>query len=132
MPDTPTIIRVCEDHLREIFWAEDIKGRFERGELLEVEERSRNVQLPSSFLDYGGKLCVRSGELVLMDPRDPDVDVARLHYYLTDTGEIGASGEYDPKMLMIRGVMYRIRKTGGGSVRPCEICSGGYVHEVLR
>ena len=132
MSETPSIVqvRVCDEHLREIYWDEDIKGRLERGELIEAKERSIVKQRQEGFVDRKGKLCVKYGILALMDPNDPDVDVALLHYFLTDTGEIGTSGEYDPKELTIGGIQYRQRRTGGGNIRPCEICSGNYEHKV--
>jgi hypothetical protein len=42
--------------------------------------------------------------------RATNEEVAKVHFYLLESGEIGASGRHDPKRVLIDGILYRQRK----------------------
>jgi len=62
---------------------------------------------------------VRSQEHRWIDAGTQD-EVARLHLYLTDQGEVGASGYPDPKRILVGRVMYRLVTAG----HKCAMCAG--------
>jgi len=60
--------------------------------------------------------CVKSQEVLFLD-RNNGFEVVRAHQYITDEGEIGASGAPDPKRIKIGMDYYRI-----ADEIPCEMC----------
>ena len=51
-----------------------------------------------------------------------DQKVATLHQHITDTGEPGYSGRYDPKLIIdrVKGRRYELARNG-----PCDLCEEG-------
>jgi hypothetical protein len=62
--------------------------------------------------------CDRTQEMTFED-RHNGAEIARAHLYITDNGQIGASGAPDPKRIRIGNDYYRIVTAGN----PCEMCA---------
>src|SRR6056297_2659868 len=108
-----TIIRVCAEHMREIFRECRLIERRDRGEIRTVVNRDQ----PTDFVDHNGERCVRSQEISWLEEAT-GTEVARVHQYITDEGAVGASGLPDPKRIRVGQLLYRLHKKG----RECSIC----------
>ena len=49
-----------------------------------------------------------------------NVECVRVHQYLTEDGQIGASGKPDPKRILLNNTMYRL--TRPSEQEPCQKC----------
>jgi hypothetical protein len=104
MTDPPNpIIRkiVCPEHLCRIFSELKLLELVESG-LLILEQISL-TQKKEPFIDYRGAVCVASEMNRIVDPQyaptDPRYERAKTHRHITDTGDVGASGLHDPKVI---------------------------------
>jgi hypothetical protein len=109
-----SIVRLCPEHLCEIFWSERLLERSEEGEWAKKKRR----ESPVDFVDYNGKHCIATQEWSWID-RD-NIERVRVHQYLTDDRQIGASGFPDPKRIFLRDRMYRL--TRPSEQERCEKC----------
>lgn len=111
------IIRVCEKHLREIFNRARLWERLKAGELVQTLERD----VPTEITDHRGNRCIRSQHWIWEDPK-AEVEVARGHQYITETGGIGGSGLPDPKRVTIGLTAYRLVRRHK-SAQACQLCA---------
>jgi hypothetical protein len=99
----------------EIFNNERLLERSESGEWTKKKRRDN----PVSFTDYNGKHCVATQEWSWID--ENNVERVRIHQYITEEGDIGASGKPDPKRIFLdNSTMYRL--TRPSEQEPCQQC----------
>jgi hypothetical protein len=100
--------------------------RIAQGELNIVNEKPTRKLKPHR--DYRNRLCTFNQMSRVIDPRFPQGDqrrtVAKLHRHLTDSGEPGFSGKYDPKSITTsEGVKYMEMLKEPNST--CDLCEAG-------
>jgi hypothetical protein len=96
----PPVQRTTADHLRQILVVGDFDKRVRSGELRQVLLKARHPSPPRAAEPF----CTQSQLIAYVD--DAGNRVAILHRYLRPDGELGASGQADPKRLLYRGVLY--------------------------
>jgi hypothetical protein len=96
-----------------------------KGEFRLVTKRKPRVP---PFIDYMNRECPWTEEVFLLDDRFPPTHaehiVLRAHCFRLADGNIGASGQIDPKEILIRGVNYRQLDPANSA---CELCENGHM-----
>src|SRR5580693_9319720 len=117
------IIRLCPEHLCEVFRQEGLQAKIEtnswRGE---IRRRSREGAEAAykEFTDYSANRIVETQELSWID-NATDEERARLHRYITSDGHIGGSGLPNPKRIHLEnGAKYHL--TRPLRKEPCAKC----------
>jgi hypothetical protein len=116
--NVPPSIRLCSEHLCEVFWNEKLLTKIESKEWREEIRRKSPVSPP--FIDYKGNTIVETQELSWISVNDNE-EKARLPRYITDDGRIGGSGDPDPKKIMIDDTK-RYRLTRPSRQEACNKC----------
>src|SRR3954454_183227 len=97
----PPSIRLCPEHLCEIFWTEQLLSRIESGEWIEeIGDKSSDERTFQPFTDYNGNWIVETQEVYWKEKLTGN-ERARLHRYITDKGTVGGSGYPDPKRIKL-------------------------------
>ena len=118
MSDSNPGIRLCPEHLCEIFWREELLLRVGLDWYEEVRRRP-----PQSFVDYAGNKIIETLEISWIDI-NTDEERVRLRKYLTIDGRIGGSGYPDPKRIMLDdGTRYRLTRPSRNEA--CDKCGRG-------
>ena len=128
MSDSAPSIRLCPEHLCELFWRQEMMAKVESGEWRQEIRPKGNPEAGTfrPFRDYSGNWIVKTQELSWID-NATNQERARLHRYITETGTIGGSGYPDPKRLKLdNGQKYRL--TRPSEQEPCAKC-GRVGHE---
>jgi hypothetical protein len=110
-----TISRVCEKHLRGVFWANRIWEKYFLYELDIIFKPAK----PKRFIDHKGTQVEWSQDLRFTDPANGGKEVARCHWYLDVNIQPAGSGQPDPKDIMLGETNYRIWREGDP---PCPLC----------
>lgn len=100
-----------------LFEQNKILERLAAGELSLCVLKSNPIDPPRP--DWGGRMLVATQECSIRSAEDDEL--VFVHRFLTDLGEVGASGKEDPKRMYLNGIVYRLKKKGGS----CEPCEGG-------
>jgi hypothetical protein len=110
-------VRLCDWHMRCIFWNHRIWEKYYTYELdILLEQPLRERINPTS--DAKGKY---NQDWLFVDPNRGDEQVARCHTFVEADGvTIAASGLPDPKHITLKGYDYHQTKKGG---IPCEHCA---------
>ena len=91
----------------------ELRCRFNRHRLF---ERWQNGEFrtefgePSPAHPNSGQPPNTISQMVYYYDRATDEEVAKVHLFLLENGEIGASGRHDPKRVFIDGILYRQRR----------------------
>jgi hypothetical protein len=130
LPSAPIIRQLtCDEHRCKLFADLRFMERVESGELL--LDRPSTAQKTKPFEDDYGRWCIVNEQNRILDPRfapkDPRYEAVKTHRHITDTGEIGASGKYDPKTITTPdGIKYQPLPYANST---CELCeSGDMIH----
>ncbi len=115
-----TIIRLCQPHLRKVFWAERLWEKYFSHELDIVLPKRR----PKNNL---GPEIAWSDEVLFVNPVTNE-EVMRGHWYLDVRLEIAGSGQPDPKEIMLGSTNYRIWRRGDPPCRMCPFWERARVH----
>lgn len=95
----------------------------------ELRPDIRSTRKSTTFTDRNGVVCTWNDNLYIMDDKYPvghhRHEVARAHRHRAEDGTIGASGQWDPKELMIGHVNFRKFETKGGKEARCQWCESG-------
>ena len=120
-------IRVCDEHRCSILRKQNIWQQHRNKALpsylrFHTETTTKNPPTP----DYRGRLRTAYQNLFLFDDRFNEKQerhqVLLAHCFRLDDGEIGASGLFDPKELIVGDVLYaRMKPTEAR----CELCEAG-------
>lgn len=104
-----------------------VMERVHAGELkMVLESITRKTQTRT---DYKGRVLTQNENSLVVDtvfqPTDPRHTVAKVHRHLTDNGEAGESGLYDPKTITTKeGIKYQPLPY---ETSRCELCEAGDV-----
>ena len=100
-----------------------IEERIESGDLAYIQERIKPKRSPKE--DPKGRLCTHNVFAAIVDPSLPEDSpssvVAKVHFQITSTGEIGFSGKRDPKLI----VKNQTRYIDLAPNSECELCTTG-------
>jgi hypothetical protein len=124
-PSAP-IIRLCPEHLCELFRQEGLQAKIETNAWREEIRRRRREGSETTFqefTDYNGNRIVETQELTWID-NATDEERARLHRYITREGKIGASGLPDPKRIHLENGAKSLRRNRRYHVRRNETTTG--------
>jgi hypothetical protein len=96
-------IRLCPEHLCDVFWQAKLPDRVACGEWREEVKAKTDttVKTFSPFEDYSGNWIVETHELSWIENATNE-ERARLHRYITDDGRVGVSGHPDRKRINLR------------------------------
>ena len=104
MSEPPPLLRILEDEMRRRFNNGNYLARLHKGELTAALLRDRHPSLPAADEPF----CTCSQMVSYRDLNGNEI--ARVHQYLRQDGQIGASGRPDPKRLYEDGILYRLVK----------------------
>jgi len=114
MADSTPSIRLCPEHICEIFWDEALIDKIDSGEWVESIRRSSTGgegKAFQPFSDYNGNWIVETQEVIWIEVTTGD-ERARLHRLITDQNTIGGSGYPDPKRINLgTGRKYALTRT---------------------
>ena len=123
MSDSSPSIRLCPEHLCELFWNENLIDKIDSGEWREQIVRSSRGgegKAFQPFRDHSGNWVVETQEITWIEIATNEERV-RLNRFITDTGHVGASGYPDPKRIRL-GPGRRWSLTRPPKNEPCAKC----------
>ena len=128
MSEAITIIRLCPEHLCEVFWNEALIDRLDSREWTEKVRRSSKGGEGKAFVpfrDYAGNWIVETQEVAWIEVASGQERV-RLQKYITDRGTIGGSGYPDPKRIRLgpnkNWSLTNLVDSDNKKFKPCDKC----------
>ena len=103
MAEEPPSVQISQQELNRLYNAGPFKESIRTGKLISRVNRSGHPSPEKS----GQPPCTRSQIVRLYDTTGTRIAV--LHQYLRPDGTIGASGEPEPKAVLLEGVLYYVR-----------------------
>ena len=91
----------------------ELRCRFNRGRYFErwqAEEFHTVYGEPSSASPESGQPPNTISQMAYDYDRTTNDQVAKVHFFVLETGELGASGRHDPKGILLDGILYRQRR----------------------